>query len=317
MEEQILQNFQQSSLAHILAISGLHVSYIIMGLSFFITRIKVPKRYGYVLIIMFLLFFLILTNFSISVSRACIMASMVIISKLLHRKPDIFNIFTISFLISILNNPFFIYSVGFKLSYFGTFGVVFLTPIITKAFLKIKISVKIAKIISVPIAAQLAIIPIIIVSFNTVSFTFLISNLLVIPILGIIIIGGFFVAFISFIWMAFSKRIAIILNLFLKLLIFLSNICSKLKLSNFYVVTPNTITIIIYYCVLASIIYIFHLKNNKSLRKNEIKVLEKCSFKNIKKILVTLIIIVIIIEIPYARYNRKLKIYFIDVGQRR
>ena len=301
IEDDIITSFRDSSLAHILAISGLHVSYIIIGISFLISKTKVPKRWGYFLTIVFLMMFLFLENFSTSVSRACIMAIVVIISKLLHQKPDIINILTIS----ISSNPFVIYSAGFWLSYLGTAGVIFLTPILENLFIKLKVAKSLAKVISVPIAVQVAIWPVMCLCFNKISLTFLISNLLVIPILGIIIIGGFILVFISFIWIDLARALSIILKVFLKLLILISKICSNFKFSNLYLVTPNLITIIIYYFLLGYIIYVF---NNKE---------KKISFISLKKIITIVVIIVILIEFPYLNFNGKLKIFFIDVGERR
>ena len=305
IEDDIITSFRDSSLAHILAISGLHVSYIIIGISFLISKTKVSKRWGYILTIIILILFLFLENFLVSVSRACIMAIVAIFSNLLHQKPDIINTIVISILIIISNNPFVIYSVGFWLSYLGTAGVIFLTPILENLFLKLKVAKSLAKVISVPIAAQVAIWPVMCLCFNKISLTFLISNLLVIPILGIIIIGGFILVFISFIWIDFAKGLSIILKFFLKLLILISKICSRFKLSNLYLVTPNLITIIIYYFILGFIVYLFNHKE-KMIRT-----------KTLKKIITLVVIIVILIEFPYLNFNGKLKIFFIDVGERR
>lgn len=165
---------------------------------------------------------------------------------------------------------------------------------------------KIIKIISVPIAAQIAILPIMVKNFNTISFTFLLSNLIAMPLLGISIIGGFLLVILSFIWAWGAKQIGTIFNLILKVLMFIANFCGNLKLSNIYVITPTTITIVVYYIVHLIIIYSFRKHLNST----------RCD-KVIMKILIIILLLVVIIEIPYTNYNGKLKIYFIDVGQRR
>ena len=312
--EQTITSFQKSSLAHILAVSGTHISYISLGLLMLITHSKVPKRFGYIIIIIFLVFFLFITNFLNSAIRASIMAIIIILSKLLYRKADTINSIFIAILLTIINNPFSIFSVSIQLSYFGTIGVVFVSPIIETLFLKIKIKPKVARIISVPVSAYVTILPIIILNFKTISLTFLISNIIAIPLLGFIIIGGFITLFTSFVWLWFAQKIAIGLNLLLKTLMFISTTCSNLKFSKIYVVTPNFISIILYYSLLLIIIYIYHLKNSNNLNCYEEKILSNIK---IKKIVACFLIIIIILEFPYTRYNGKLKIYFIDVGQRR
>lgn len=174
---------------------------------------------------------------------------------------------------------------------------------------------KITKVICVPIASQMAILPIMIINFNTISLTFLISNILAIPILGISIIGGYLIVFLSLIWLWGAKKLAILLDLFLEILILIAKFCSNLKLSNIYVKTPSLITIILYYALILFIIYIKITNKRDSGARPYIKrYLKKVNYK---KITIIVIVLVILVEIPYKNYNEKLKIYFIDVGQRR
>lgn len=317
LDEDISKNFQKSSLSHLLAVSGTHVSYIILALTFFISISKMSKKCGYLLIIFTLIAFLFLTNFSISVMRACIMASILIISKLVYRKLNIANSLGIALLITLVSNPLSIQSVSLQLSYLGTMGVIYLSPLLNNAFEKIYLNKKISKILSVPISAQIFIAPIIIKTFHTISFTFLLSNIIAIPLLGVIMVLGYITVFISFISLCLAQKIGIIINIFLKILINISNICASFKLSNIYVITPSNFTIIIYYILLLTAIYIFHLKTKQNLFAFEKIVLENISNKKTKNILIVLLVAVIIIEIPYTNFDGNLKMYFIDVGQRR
>lgn len=154
-------------------------------------------------------------------------------------------------------------------------------------------------------------------NFNTISLTFLISNIVAMPLLGICIIGGYLLTIISFVWLGLAKKIGIIFNIVLKALLLIAKFCGNLKLSNIYVITPNTITIIIYYFVISVIV----LKNNpnflfstKTTMFQNSKIFQK-NWK--KKIIAIILVLIILLEIPWTNYNGKLKIYFIDVGQRR
>ena len=150
------------------------------------------------------------------------------------------------------------------------------------------------------------------------------------PLLGISIIGGYVLTAFSFIWQWGTQKICIIFNIFLKALILIANFCGNLKLSNIYVITPNTITIVIYYIAIIATIYFIQYNPNfmagikiathreafffQKLRKRKYQAPTR--YGGLKTIIIILTII-IIIEIPYTNYNGKLKIYFIDVGQRR
>ena len=132
ISDEVRLDFQKSSLAHILAVSGAHVSYIILGLNYIVSVNRLPKKSGYIFIIIVLIAFIFITNFSVSVIRACSMCILLILSKLFYRKSDILNTISISILIIITFNPYSINSVSMQLSYLGTIGVIYVAPIIEK-----------------------------------------------------------------------------------------------------------------------------------------------------------------------------------------
>lgn len=326
ISDEVRLDFQKSSLAHILAVSGAHVSYVVLGITYINSINKMPKKSGYILTICILIVFIFITNFAVSVIRACIMSIILILSKLLYRKANINNTIIISILIILIFNPYSINSASLQLSYLGTIGVIYVAPVVQKFLERLieKIDIKkvqgiqnIIKIISVPIAAQITILPVMVRNFNTISLTFLISNIVAMPLLGICIIGGYLLTIVSFVWLGLTKKIGIIFNIILKTLLLIAKSCGNLKLSNIYVITPNTITIIIYYIVVSIIV----LKNSPNFLfgmklewfQNSI-ILPKAWQK---KIITIILVLIILLEIPWTNYNGKLKIYFIDVGQRR
>lgn len=336
ISDDVRLNFQKSSLAHILAVSGAHVSYIILGLNYIISINKIPKKSGYIFIVFSLIVFMFITNFSVSVIRACIMSIILILSKLFYRKADILNTIFISVLIIVIFNPFSINSVSMQLSYLGTMGVIFVVPIVENGILQILSTItsatrkgrgfqRMIKVISVPIAAQITILPIMIKNFNTISLTFLISNILAMPLLGISIIGGFILTFLSFTWEWGATKIGIIFNLILKVLMLIAKFCGELKLSNIYVITPKTITIVLFYfCLVWGICYFQYKKKIATRMWRIIHGIKKCLIPmvcyrliNYKQIVIIIFVLVFLIEFPWVNYNGKLKIYFVDVGQRR
>lgn len=314
MQEEVVTSFQKSNLAHILAVSGTHVSYFILGLTF-VNRInKLSKKSGYFIIIFALIAFIFITDFSLSVIRAGIMAIIAIVAKIAYRKLDVKNAIAITLLVTLIYNPYNIQNLSLRLSYLGTIGVIFIsqnfqTKKIKKAYIE-----KILSAIKITVSAQLAILPIMIIEFHTISFTFVISNLLALPVLGVTMILGYIVIITAFISLRFSKMLGILLNIFLKILIKVSGFISKMALSNIYVTRPRTITIIIYYIILYFFTYTSILRKETNLRPYLKRKLQKINYK---KLLICVFIIIIIIEIPYENFTGKLKIYFVDVGQRR
>ena len=317
IQEDIIKSFRTANLSHILAVSGAHTSYIILGLTYIITKSKAPRRIGYIITIIILLVFIIITGASYSVIRACIMSIITISAKLFYKKENFFISICVSLFIILIQNPFAINDIGLKLSFLGTIGIIVFNKNITGLFIRIKIKENIAKVLSLTFSAQLMIMPITILNFKTFSVTFFISSILASPLLGIIIILGFIAIFVSFVLNPISKILFFVLNLFLELLIFISEIVTKIPGSSILVKTPNLVFVITYYILILFINYFFTIKKNP-IRRFQKKIIKICTIKNIKriiKIIARIFLIISFLTMLVRVINPTLKIYFIDVGQ--
>lgn len=304
IEENMQENFRDSNLSHILAVSGANVSYIIVSITYIFNKMCLRKRLSKIISIILLILFMLLTGCTSSVNRACIMAILMLIAELLYRKSDVYNNLAISALILLIINPYSLLDIGFQLSYMGTIGIVFLHDKIGSF---IKINNKIVKyffeMIVVTTCANLAIIPIMMFHFNTISLTFYFSNIIVGPILGIVVIIGFIMFFISLIFTPISSLIAIVLNLMLKFIIKIAEITANMPFSKITIITPSFFFIIVWYLIIISISY-----------KQKVKIFYHKNNKLIKKIVACILIIVLIVNL-IIKVDKKLKIHFVDVGQ--
>ena len=87
IEEELKENFRISNISHVLAVSGMHVTYIIIGINL-LFKTKLGKRKLNFIIIIVLIFYMFITGFSASIVRAAIMAILIIGSKIMYRKND-------------------------------------------------------------------------------------------------------------------------------------------------------------------------------------------------------------------------------------
>ena len=255
-------------------------------------------------------------NFTPSVTRACIMGCIGIASNLFYKKQDLYTTISLSMLIILAYNPYSVFDIGFKLSYLATLGIVLLNSNI-ESILSKKINNKISKILSVSISAQLLIMPITEYEFNKISLTFFISNFFASPIVIGIVLLGFIDIIISLISFKLAKLLAILLNVFLKLLSLIAEVVSKIPFGNIDVKTPNLATVILIYILILLLNYIYSIYNSKNvLRRIERKFLK--IIKSKKTYLVNSIIILSIVFLNLVftfLVSKPLKIYFIDVGQ--
>ena len=343
--EEMQENFKESNISHILAVSGLHVSYIILAVTNLLEKIKGKRgaKYG---VIFFIIVYMFITNFSPSVVRAGIMGIITMLAQLTYNKNDIWTSISISLLIILIYNPYLITSAGVLLSYGGTLGIILLNRSINSYFKEIRAKSKIDKhrttalftksidyiqdTLSVSFAAQVFIAPIMVKMFNTISFSFFITNFGVSLIIGPIIISGFLFIILIFLFHQFFKNIAFIsfivnaikfiLENLLNLLINMAKLGKILPFNQIYIVTPKMWEIAIYY-ILIFILNLFY----KILSKKENSAFEKrlINWKNLIKHLirkkhqkiVTVFLVVLILLCIIKILPNDLKIYFIDVGQ--
>ena len=247
------ENFRNSGLYHILAVSGTHVVYIIIGIAYIVDKINISARGKKILKICGIICFALIVNNTVSVIRATLMAIIVIGAELFFRHKDIICSIATSMLIILICNPYNINSTSFQLSYMGVIGIVSLNEAYLKLLTRMKLKENLVKNISVILAAQTAIIPIMIINYHTISLTFLLANLLATHITGAIIILGFILAIISFLSLNIARIFSVVLSILINLLNLIAKICGEIPGSKIFVSTPNLIVIILYYIVLVFI----------------------------------------------------------------
>ena len=191
LSDELKTAFNATGTSHILAVSGLHVGivYIVImfffsfmgnrGASFFLKQIFILIcLWGYVFI----------TGMPVSVIRAAIMLSLLCIGKLFNRKGFSYNTLAIAAFFSLIINPFYLFNVGFQLSFACVFAILFFQPKIVKLYTpKHKLSNYFWNLLTVSLAAQLGAFPIVLFYFGTFPTYFFITNLLILPFIGGII----------------------------------------------------------------------------------------------------------------------------------
>ena len=322
IEEDVRQNFADSSLSHILAVSGTHISYVVICISVLFKKLKLNKNIRKVLTSLVLFMYLYLVDFSVSATRAVIMSTIVIMQMLFYRKQDTITTIAFSSIIILINNPYSILNIGFLLSYGGTIGIIlFVNRISIESkedfFQRFKSYLK--DICIVTISAQTIIMPIIIYYFNTISFTFIISNIIASLIIGPIIMIGLVIIAISFFKIPIISLIIRFYNILIVILVRTADIISKIPMSKIYLKTPTTLEIIFYYSVVFLIALLIYIKksNSKFIKKTiqiDIYNLKNFFINNRNKVLI-FISIVSLISITSIKIPKELKINFIDVGQ--
>jgi len=212
IDKTIYNNYVNSGTIHILAVSGLHVGIILLILNFIFRPLLYVKCGRYLrpsVIIILLWCFAIIAGLSPSVTRAVTMFSIITIAMHLKRPTNIYNTLVISAFIILLLKPTFLFEVGFQMSYLAVLGIVSVQPIIYKLWNpKYYIIDKFWQIFSVTLAAQVGVVPISLFYFHQFPGLFFVSNLVVIPFLGLILGLGMLVILLA-LWNALPDFIVV------------------------------------------------------------------------------------------------------------
>lgn len=201
ISDELRQQYINAGAIHILAISGLHIGIILIILNFlfgFLNRFKYGNFIKSSAIVILLWSFAVVAGLSPSVMRAVTMFSVVAIGMNLKRPHNIYNTLAISAFIILLFKPLFIFEIGFQLSYLAVIGIVAIQPLLFRVIkTKYWLPNKVGELLTVSIAAQIGVLPLSLYYFHQFPGLFFLSNIIVIPILGIVLGFGFFIIILA------------------------------------------------------------------------------------------------------------------------
>lgn len=199
-----LQNaYAASGAMHVLAVSGMHVGIIYAIILFLfkpIDQVRNSKWLVAVISLICLWSFSFITGNSPSVLRAVTMFSFIALARPFGLRTNIYNTLAASVFVLLIYNPYLIMSVGFQLSYLAVLGIVYLQrPLYRLWEIENTIGDWIWKISCVSIAAQASTFALGLLYFHQFPIYFLISNLFVIPLSTLVLLGGILLLAVSFI----------------------------------------------------------------------------------------------------------------------
>lgn len=201
ISNELITNYSKAGAIHILAVSGLHVGIILLLLSYLfkpIEAFKNGKLLKAILIILILWIFAFIAGLSASVVRAVTMFTFVSVGLAIKAKHIIEHSLITSMFALLVFNPMFLYDVGFQMSYLAVFGIIWFQPIFYKLWKpNYKLLNKIWQLITVSTAAQLGVLPLSLFYFHQFPGLFFISNLIIVPFLGIILLLGILIIGLS------------------------------------------------------------------------------------------------------------------------
>jgi len=184
--EDMMTLFQEAGIAHVLAISGLHVGYLFLLVQFLFKKLKTNVRLQSFWMAVILGFYVLITGGSISVVRAALMLWLSVFAITLKESSDSLNNLAFAAILILLGNPAQLFSVSFQLSFLAILGIVmFYKPInykLNKQNHHYLENIILTSIVSINI------LPILLINFHVFNFMTFIGNILIVPLIGFLLL---------------------------------------------------------------------------------------------------------------------------------
>jgi competence protein ComEC len=202
LDKTLVQSYSNTGVVHIIAISGLHVG-LIYALLLLLTKPMRGKRWQwprFVLILAALWGFGVLAGAQPSVMRSVVMFSVLAAGVVLQRNTNIYNNLALSALLLLCYNPFWLWDVGFQLSYTAVLSIViFFKPLYNLVYFQNKALDAVWKLMAVTLAAQVLTTPISLYYFHQFPLLFLFTNLLAVPLSSLVLVGELLICLSAFV----------------------------------------------------------------------------------------------------------------------
>lgn len=265
LDNDVLDSYRNNGISHLFAISGLHISVFMMIISKLLSKLGIGEKKRYVIIVLFLLFYMFLTNFSMSVIRGGIFTILILINKLLKFNIKTINLLLFTLAIIIFINPLFLYNLGLQFSYVITLFLVLYKDIVNKyknCILKLLLTSLFSFIVAYPITVN---------NFFQVNFLSILYNIFFVPYVSYILLPF---TLISYLFPFFDNLLYLLIMIIEKASLILEQfdifkiIMCKLSLSIivlYYVVLCILLSLVkkrkIQYLLLIFIFYFVHFIN--------------------------------------------------------
>lgn|GEM_PF-693521 len=268
LDQEEKSSFSRAGAMHFLAVSGLHagIVFYILQLIFRLIPGKMrTKTLRTVLIIIILWIYALLTGMTGSVTRACLMLSLWLAADLTRRASSNFNILFFSAIIILVFNPGMLYDVGFQLSYLAVAGILLFFPHASKSISKRSwLTGRLLSLGIISLAAQATTLPLSIFYFHQVSHYFLLTSILITPLIAILLYSAPLLLvsnFITCVDLPVTGLVSIVSRCILHIIDFINRLPGSYSVGYY----PDAVEVGLLYMILISAYLYLFIKRKKFL----------------------------------------------------
>ena len=220
----------QSGTTHLVALSGYNISILVLAISHALKGF-LDRKMVFLIMALVIFLFVAMVGAEASVLRAAVMGFFALLAIETGRQYQILNAVSFAAALMVMLSPASFLTPGFALSFLSLLGIVYLGPLYAKLF-KAKKDGGLFDFrgnLATSAAAQTAVLPILIISFNNFSAVGVLANALILPFVPFTMFLGFLMAGVNFIFPLFTYLISLLAQIILGYQIFVINFFAKLS----------------------------------------------------------------------------------------
>ena len=238
IDDEMMAAFRDTGIAHLLSVSGLHVSLLAVAFSLLFRRNAWVRFFA---VALFCALYAALTAFSPPVVRSGIMLLVGLLAFPLRRKLDVVSAISASFVLILLYHPYALWNAGFQLSFVAVLSMALLAPIFQKPLMRLGSSA--AGLIGSSAAVVIGTLPTSCYFFQQAQLLSLVTNLFVIPISGVFLIPAFVGLLLSFVWLPLGNAVCWIARVSLDVILGVARFGGSVTLS---LPAPNVLSYLLW-----------------------------------------------------------------------
>ena len=234
--------YQSTGIIHILAISGLHISIIGMGLFRLLRKITIPLPVSAAISALVMLLYGRMTGMSASSFRAITMFLLRMLALVRHRTYDMLTAISLAGLLLLIQQPLYLYHTGFLFSFSAVLGIALLAPAFESKIMK-------------TLSVTLGTLPVQLACYSTFPLYSVLLNLVVLPMMSTVMVSGLIVLALGSLFVPAGQAAGVIPHV---ILLFYKAICtavSTLPGHQINVGAPYTWEIVVYLAILAAVVF--------------------------------------------------------------
>ncbi len=316
LPESVQENFMQSGVSHLLAVSGLHVGLVAALFLGICRRLGIRGRLPPAAAIVVIFGYAYLTGMRPPALRAAVMFSMASGALLLDRENDLPTAISLAALLTLVLNPLQLFTAGFQLSYAATLAIIYGSPPLTDLFRRCKLPSFIRSLAAVTLAAQLGVLPLCAVHFQHIPLGALWFNLLLLPVMPLLVGLGLAAALLQLILPAVARLPFAGAGLLLKYILAITGFS---RFAGFYIpVYTSTVLVWVFYYFGLGMVMFYYYRRREGLADLRSRF---ALFRNRRSFALQVITLAVAIALVWGGIlfsfprQKRLTVTFIDVGQ--